>query len=132
MSPERSQMSPGTELRGGGKPGCSSLFPFPCVVAKGRGFVKGTVVLDSFHKGSRPQFPSRIQIRMKNSIKSPSFEEEPLSTCNWQCLDSLDNVFHKECWVMLSDTISFQYAPYKVSLCGSKETKCGDLMLRGC
>ena len=79
-----------------------SLSPFPCVVAKGKGFVKSTVVLDSVHKDSRPRFPSRIQIRMKDSINNSSFEEEPLSTCNWQCFDILGNLFHKECWLILS------------------------------
>lgn len=72
--------------------------------------MKGTVVLDSFHKDSGPWFPARIQIRMKNSIKNSSFEEEPLSTCNWQCFDILDNPFHKECWVMLTDSISCEHA----------------------
>ena len=108
-----------------------SLSPFHCVVAKGKGFVKSTVVLDSVHKDSRPQFPSRIQIRMKDSINNSSFEEEPLSTCNWQCFDILGNLFHKECWVMLTDTVNCEHAPQKVSLCGSEETKCGDSVLWG-
>lgn len=92
--------------------------------------MKGTVVLDSFCKDSRPQFPSCVQTRMKNGIKwYSSFEEEPLSTCNCQCFDILDKLFHEECWVMLTDTINCEYAPTEASLCGSEETKCGNSIL---